>query len=89
MVSNELTAEQKALKEAIEAAEVEYNDAQRKYYNLVYSCEKHVFVRRGESARCAICGSDGGWWCPDSETHTCSYSDSEWCDHCGEPDERK
>ena len=26
-----------------------------------------------DSASCAVCGSDLGWWCPKSPDHTCHY----------------
>lgn len=40
------------------------------------------------SAKCEVCGSDLGWWCPKSPTHQCKYERSEYCIHCGQPEER-
>jgi hypothetical protein len=50
---------------------------------------------RSDSAYCAACGLDMGWYCPVSLTHICDYEqedgtfDSDHCIHCHMPDERK
>jgi len=42
------------------------------------------------SAICLVCGTDFGWWCPESPDHICHYSRSEdECDYCHMPMERK
>lgn len=42
-------------------------------------------------AYCKACGKDFGWWCPESPDHICHYDkgDSDQCDFCGMPSERK
>ena len=42
-----------------------------------------------DSAYCAICERDMGWYCPNSENHFCEYRNSEYCCGCGQPSERK
>lgn len=84
-----LTPEQLRLQADISVAAAIKEHADRRYYDLVRSCKDHLYTNEYDSAICCICGSDGGWWCPDSETHTCDYTDGEFCIHCGAPDERK
>ena len=53
-------------------------------------CQHGKIVRQHDSAVCAKCGKDFGWWCPKSPDHCCHYSKSyDSCDFCGEPEERK
>jgi len=51
---------------------------------------KDFISEKYSSAVCGVCFRDFGWWCPESENHICTYSEREdWCDHCGQPEERK
>jgi hypothetical protein len=82
-----LTAEQEKLKHAIAGAKFTFESAKAAYLSSKSLCT-HVYQQDDESATCAICEADGGWWCPDSSDHVCHYSTGEGCDHCGEPEER-
>jgi hypothetical protein len=46
---------------------------------------------RSDGAHCEGCGQDMGWYCPSSPDHFCHYDNgnSDGCDFCGMPDERK
>lgn len=83
-----LTSAQHALKDDIKAAHTSLTVATETYWKLKTSCTAHVYQHTGDSAICAICSNDGGWWCPDSATHVCTYEKDEWCIHCGHPSER-
>lgn len=79
-----------ATKEQIDAARAAYETAQEAYYVLLRACRPHAYVQSGDSAKCAVCGQLGGWWCPTSPTKECEYEDSpDYCIHCGDPEERK
>ena len=84
-----LTARQQRLKEMIASASIRSAAAAGRYQRLRAQCS-HVYVEECESAICAVCEADGGWWCPSSRNHVCEYSvDFDSCDFCGAPDERK
>jgi len=46
-------------------------------------------------AKCGVCETRSGWWCPDSPDHLCDYTqedgeyDEDCCRYCGHPEERK
>lgn len=46
---------------------------------------------RSDGAWCESCGLDMGWYCPKSPDHICQYEkgDSDCCDFCEMPSERK
>lgn len=81
--------EQQAMKERIASALSEMERAKEAYLALKRQCQDHIFIQDGDSAVCAICAEDGGWWCPDSDIHVCTYEHGEYCIHCGAPEERK
>lgn len=43
------------------------------------------------TAVCEVCGDRVGWYCTVNPNHYCEYNngDEDYCDHCGEPEERK
>ena len=44
---------------------------------------------RSSGAICKVCGTDLGWYCPNSPDHRCHYSRSfDSCDFCHNPEER-
>jgi predicted aconitase len=55
------------------------------------SAHKHTWTNDDGSAICACGERADAWFCPDSPDHLCSYEngDSDACDFCGEPEERK
>ncbi len=54
-----------------------------------HKCEKCI-VRVSDSAVCKICNNYFGWWCEESPTKHCKYTESEDdCDYCHNPEERK
>jgi hypothetical protein len=59
---------------------------------MITACD-HEFITDYGTARCSKCNTFGGWYCPQSPTHVCSYEDDDACrDHCifcGDPEERK
>lgn len=80
---NEIDFEVKKLREQIFTLLDEKN-------NIKAKCQ-HKFIRISDSAACSECNYDGGWWCPESPTHLCSYEkhNPDCCDYCGYPEERK
>ena len=71
-------------------------------------CKEHVFVLPKHAkydwwgrewainadVHCAICGKNGGWYCPRNPTRACEYDSGndplhDRCLHCGDPEERK
>lgn len=85
-----LTDEQQKLQQQIVDAKANSVMANEAYRLLRKQCVEHVYEKDGDSAVCAICGDDGGWWCPESQDHTCEYTNSDdCCTHCGNPEERK
>lgn len=86
----ELTEQQRKLQERLAKAAGRANDAAGLYARLKAMC-KHVYAASEYGgAYCAVCQERGGWYCPDSPDHLCKYSKSyDWCDFCGEPEERK
>lgn len=49
----------------------------RNYVEYIQSsCVTHIILKDGDSAVCGICGSDHGWYCPDSPDHICYYDKS-------------
>jgi hypothetical protein len=83
----ELTPDERRTEIAALRAKIEV--MQMEAAELAMDCP-HNIVQNGDSAECDICGDDFGWWCPTSPDHRCDYPDgSEYCRHCGEPDERK
>ena len=63
--------------------------ARAEYEAVIKEHTECVAKKSEESAVCAICGADLGWWCPKSKNNLCEYKVDEWCIHCGEPEERK
>ncbi len=83
----------KTRKSRIEKIKNEIKILNDEFYDLISKCP-HIFSKDGSTATCSICGKDGGWWCPKSKNHRCFYSEDEYgydeyCEHCGQPDERK
>jgi hypothetical protein len=83
-----MTLDPEARKIAIGAYRKTIESTQRAL-RLLVDGSTHEVVKHGESAACRICGTDFGWWCPKSPDHSCCYNEDGWCDHCGEPEERK
>lgn len=79
-----LNKKQKAERIRIQKARAEYEAVMKEHTECVPKK-----ADEWDSAECAICGADLGWWCPKSKTHLCEYKVDEWCIHCGEPEERK
>lgn len=66
---------------------------QREMNDLKHNCphnivKKHI-AEDCDVVRCDICNKSFGWWCPKSKDGICVYTDSEFCDCCGNPSERK
>lgn len=77
------------LAEKIILAKAEVKLANERLRKLLNSCPHEDISRDGESAICAVCNKDFGWWCPDSPNNTCSYTkDLDQCDFCGNPEGR-
>jgi len=59
-------------------------------YYLIDTCRHNIIKTSAGDARCDICGTYFGWWCPKSSDHLCHYKEpDEWCIYCGQPEERK
>jgi hypothetical protein len=83
------TLAQADLRQQILDAKAAMDSATGAYWRLRAMCT-HSYVEKDESAICAICEDRGGWWCPDNPSHLCEYQGgSEYCIHCGAPEERK
>lgn len=86
---NLLTPQQTTLRDSIRLAFDRRRDADVQYQELRQQCNSHVFVNVSDDAHCAVCGQNGGWYCPDSPDHVCHYDQNECCTFCGDPEERK
>lgn len=86
----ELTERQRKLQELLIKVSARISTAQGMYARLKAMCG-HVYTETNYGgAYCAVCGADGGWWCPDSKDHLCHYTKSyDSCDFCGASEERK
>jgi len=93
-MSVKLTEEQESLKKMLTRLRNLQADATSELYTLAARCT-HVYEKVYESAKCAICENEAGWWCPVSADHVCDYSqedgsyDEDQCRYCGQPEERK
>lgn len=95
-----LTEKQEAERKAFERAKSKVRVAQQRLGELANK-HKHVVAPTREpnpndiwdspGAKCMVCGNHLGWWCPKSKDHLCHYekTNSDSCDFCGHPDERK
>lgn len=92
MTKPTLTKAQQAAADNIAKAKQITRDAQKALNSLLESC-KHIFYDNSDSATCAICKADGGWFCPDNPVGVCEYDPADYCKdeciHCGSPEERK
>ena len=77
--------------EGVNSAEKNYRAAVKYLFELRDTCNHNIVETKYGSGECTDCGHKiGGWYCPDSPNHECEYSESnDWCDYCGQPDERK
>lgn len=85
-----LTKKQLKLEADIHGARLKILAANKELWALL---AKHKCIARKtdyDSAVCMICHDSLGWWCPKSNDHLCEYSvNSDSCDFCGDPEERK
>jgi len=85
-----MTKEQEELKEQIRIATEALTSAHNHLEMLRQSCKQHLWKNSGwGSVNCAVCGKDGGWYCPKSPNSCCEYDENEECIYCGQPEERK
>lgn len=83
------------LKQKIKQLKAEIETKQAELAQLLRSCEHETMIKKYDSAICDCCGTDFGWWCPDSSDHVCDYIqedgeyDEDSCRYCGQPEERK
>jgi hypothetical protein len=72
-----MTPEQLKLKNEIEEARVNWEQAARTFHKLQYSCKCHVPVTKGYYVYCQICGDKLGWACEESPDGVCHFDSEE------------
>ena len=80
------------LKQQIQQAQKEKDEASRKLARLMIACTHEKIKKSYASAVCDTCGRDFGWFCPKSSDNACEYNwetHGEDCIYCGQPEERK
>ncbi len=74
---------------ALKARVYELETPSREHAKIM-SCQHEWVEGKYEDAVCSKCGYDSGeWYCETGPNHRCEYTGSEFCDHCGDPSERK
>jgi hypothetical protein len=79
-----MTPEQEKQKARLDAAYKELREAMNSH-----DCYPE---RIGSSMRCPVCKQSFGWHCPNSQDNLCNYDppgNSDDCNYCHEPHERK
>lgn len=82
-------------KDLIARTRKQIKDSQIELNVLIAGCDMHQIIEVYDSARCDVCGTHFGWFCPESPNGVCDYDqpdgsyDEDNCIHCGNPEERK
>lgn len=60
-------------KEKLKFLESEITRINKEIRLIKRTCTHNIVGKKDSSARCDICGSYFGWWCPESKDHVCHY----------------
>lgn len=94
-MGKELTKKEEVMKNHIAEIQSEINRLTRNLQLARQACACRVMIKtKWDTARCEVCGTGYGHWCPDSPNNHCDYGhdedyDPDECRYCGHPEERQ